>query len=362
MLRTGPQWLTPKLRQLAATSLPAGPGRQSGRLPRAPRATRPTRPGRWVNGHFRGDEGGREYDVYMPSGLSPHDRVPVLLLLHGCQQRSVDFAVESGFVAAADADGFLVVAPRQHRHHQLQRCWRWYESEHQARGSGEPAILAGLVEQVCGENVRWRVDRRRVYAAGLSAGGAMSLILATTYPDVFAAAGVHSATAYRSASQGFSALGAMAAHGSMPPHELIGGEMAPVVLIHGTNDPVVRAPNADRIVDQWLASRDSQRLTGLDRVRPLATTRALVVDGRRCIRTRWYTARGRRVLEYWRVDGLRHAWSGGHRRGSFIDLKGPRAAEVMTAFFQRHRLPHAVVEAAGPPLVRRPTLWDEDPD
>src|SRR5664279_4662094 len=126
----------------------------------------------------------------------------------------------------------------------------------------------------------------------------MALILATTYPDVFAAAGVHSATAYRSATQGFSALGAMAARGSLPSHGGIGGEMAPVVLIHGTNDRVVRAPNADRIVDQWLASRDSKTPQGLGRVRPLATTRAFVADGRRCIRTRWYTASGRRVLEY----------------------------------------------------------------
>ena len=278
--------------------------------------------------------------MYLPSGLIPGRRVPVVLLLHGCQQRPVDFAEESGFVAAADSDGFMIVAPRQDGHHQLQRCWRWYESGHQGRGRGEPAILAGLVAEVTAEEDLWHADRRRVYAAGLSAGGAMSLILATTYPDVIAAAGVHSATAYRSATQGFSALGAMAAHGALPAHTLIGGEMAPVVLIHGTNDPVVRAPNGDRIVDQWLASRDAAPLTGLDRVRPLATTRALVVDGRRCIRTRWYTARGRRVLEYWRVDGLRHAWSGGQRKGAFVDPKGPRAAEVMAAFFQRHKLPH----------------------
>lgn len=306
----------------------------------------------------------------------------MVLLLHGCQQRPVDFAEDSGFVAAADAERFLIVAPRQDGHHQLQRCWRWYESGHQGRGRGEPAMLAGLIAEVTAEEELWRADRRRVYAAGLSAGGAMSLIMATTYPDVIAAAGVHSATAYRSATQGFSALGAMAAQGTMPAHDLIGGEMAPVVLIQGTNDPVVRAPNGDRIVDQWLASRDAAPLTGLDRVRPLATTRALVIDGRRCIRTRWYTARGRRVLEYWRVDGLRHAWSGGRRKAAFIDPSGPRAADVMMSFFQRHKLPHAVpsarseasgrarFEGSGPARAeaaaerpdRPPMIWFADTD
>ena len=201
-------------------------------------------------------------------------------------------------------------------------------------------MLTGIVQEVTADRELWRVDARRVSVAGLSAGGAMALILGTTYPDVFAAAGVHSATAYRSATQSFRALGAMAARGSTPSHAGIGGEMAPVVLIHGTDDRVVRPPNADRIVDQWLASRDSARVpNGLGRVRPLASTRAFLVDGRRCIRTRWYTARGRRVLEYWRIDGLGHAWSGGILSGPYIDRKGPRAADVMSAFFVRHRLP-----------------------
>ena len=333
--------------------------------------------GRWVHRLFQSEHGSREYAVYLPSGLSAGRPVPVVLLLHGCQQRPVDFAEDAGFVAAAEAGDFIIVAPRQDGHHQLQRCWRWYESGHQGRGRGEPAILAELVAEVTAEEQLWHADRRRVYAAGLSAGGAMSLILATTYPDVIAAAGVHSATAYRSATQGFSALGAMAAQGTMPAHALIGGEMAPIVLIHGTNDPVVRAPNADRIVDQWLASREAATLTGLNRVRPLATTRALVVDGRRSIRTRWYTARGRRVLEYWRIDGLRHAWSGGRRKAAFIDPHGPRAADVMMSFFQRHRLPArsagaaGAVAAAGPGTpgkptkerpVRPPMIWFDDTD
>src|SRR6476661_1198746 len=295
-------------------------------------------PGRWINQRHTGPQGSRQYDVYLPAGLPAKGRVPMVLLLHGCGQTAVEFAGQTGFTRAADAHGFVVVAPRQEIRHQLQRCWRWYESAHQRRDAGEPAVLKGIVDEVLAEDAGWRIDRRRVYVAGLSAGGAMALILAATYPDVFAAAGVHSATAYRSATQSFSALGAMAARRAVPSHGGIGGEMAPVVLIHGTDDRVVRPPNADRIVDQWLASRDASRPQGLNRVRPLATTRAFVVDGRRCIRTRWYTARGRRVLEYWRIDGLGHAWSGGDSKGSFIDRTGPRAADVMWTFFHRHRL------------------------
>jgi len=101
---------------------------------------------------------------------------------------------------------------------------------------------------------------------------------------------------------------------------------------------LVRPTNADRIVDQWLTSRDDGG--SWRRVRTLARTRSFVVDGRRCIRTRWYSLRGRRVLEYWRVDGLAHAWSGGRTPGSYIDPNGPEATEIMTSFFRQHRLPY----------------------
>ena len=208
-----------------------------------------------------------------------------MLLLHGSRQGSVDFAEESGFTRAADAEGFVVAAPRQETRHQFGRFWRWYDSGHQQRDLGEPALLVGIVTEVLGPDTDFRIDRRRVYAAGLSAGGAMALILAANYPDMFAAAGVHSATAYRSATQSFRALAAMAARGRAPRGAT--GEMAPVVLIHGTGDQVVRPTNADRIVDQWLTSRDEGG--GWRRVRTLARTRSFVVDGRRCIRTRWYS-------------------------------------------------------------------------
>ena len=51
----------------------------------------------------------------------------------------------------------------------------------------DPAILAGTPAAVLAEPARWRVDPSRVYVAGISAGGAMALILAATYPDGFAA-------------------------------------------------------------------------------------------------------------------------------------------------------------------------------
>ncbi len=307
------------------------------RLPAMLRRDGGERPaGRWIRRRYTGTAGTRLYDVYVPGGAR-RGRMPMVLLLHGCRQTGTDFGRDSGFAELADTAGFVLVMPRQEVQHQLQRCWRWYDAEHQQRDEGEPAILRGIVDDVPLVLPGGRIDRRRVFVAGLSAGGAMALILATTYPDVFAAAGVHSATAYRSATRGVNALGAMAARGAGPDSGAA-GRMAPVVLLHGTDDAIVRPPNADRIVDQWLASRrGAVNGPGRAAVRPLASTKALVVGGRRCLRTRWYTVGGRRVLEYWRVDGLGHAWSGGSARAAFIDRAGPSAAQVMWTFFGKHR-------------------------
>lgn len=289
--------------------------------------------GRWI-GRAAPSPTSRAYDVYLPAGRRGA-ALPLLLLLHGCQQRSVDFATASGITAAADTHGFIVVAPRQERRYQIQGCWRWYDAAHQRRDAGEPAMLRGVVADLVQPHADWRIDPRRVYAAGLSAGGSMALILAATYPDVFAAAGVHSATAYGSASQGFAALRVMAARGR-DRRPGVDRRIAPVVVVQGTADRVVRSPNSDRIVEQWLAARGTAA-RGLDRIRPLASTKVIHDGGRHCTRTRWYTVTGRPVLEHWRVDGLEHAWSGGRSAGAFVDRDGPDAAELIWRFLSRHR-------------------------
>ena len=116
-------------------------------------------------------------------------------------------------------------------------------------------MLAAITRQVAAEDSRWRVDPLRIYVAGLSAGGAMALIMATAYPDLFAAAGVHSAPAYRSAIHGGQALPAMAARTTVPPPAPGAAAMAPLLVIQGTADEVVAPLNGDRVADQWLAFR-----------------------------------------------------------------------------------------------------------
>ncbi len=318
-------WMRPPRKPRRARST-AAVARSPARKPAAP----PGQQGRWVGGPAAGF-GGRSYDVYLPKGHRRTAKAPLVMLLHGCLQTPAEFADASRFTAVADRNGFLLVVPHQEGRHHPQRCWRWYESRNQQRGAGEPAALAAILLDVLAETSRWRVEGGRMYVAGLSAGGAMAMTLAATYPDLFAAAGVHSAPAYRSATGGSHAFAAMAGRTRVPPPAVPAAAIAPLIVVQGRADGVVAAANAERIADQWLAHHSA---AGVGAPRTRVDTGRLL--GRGFTRIRWYAARGRRVLEVWQVDRLGHAWSGGRAGGSYSDPEGPRASTLMWNFFRTH--------------------------
>jgi poly(hydroxyalkanoate) depolymerase family esterase len=293
--------------------------------------------GRWIRSSFSAPVGHRAYDVYLPAGHRRGTAVPLVVLLHGCRQSAAEFVDATRFTALADRHGFVLACPQQSLADHGGGCWRWYEAGHQGRGAGEPAVLAGITARVLAERDRWRIDPSRVYAAGISAGGAMALTLGVAYPDVFAAVGVHSAPAYRSAGHGGHALGAMQGRRAIPVPEA-GARMAPAIIFQGTADPVVSERSGDQVADQWLAHDAALDQGRPQRIRRSRATVGRTADGRRHTITRWYDARGRKRLEYWRVDGLGHAWSGGRKGGSYSDPRGPRASTTMWRFFAAHRL------------------------
>ena len=253
------------------------------------------------------------------------------MLLHGCDQQAEQFVESTRFTAVADRHGIVLVAPEQVFQHHPNRCWRWYDARHQERDRGEPAALAGVASAMLDEQGRWRIDPRRVDVAGLSAGGAMALILAATYPDLFAGVGVHSAPPYRSASRAGGAFAAMAAR--VPPPGPIAGvaPLPPAVIVQGTADRVVSPENGTRVAAQWLAFHGAGPLRS-------TTGSGTSGDGRGFDTIRWFARRGRAVLQLWLIDDLGHAWSGGRPGASYSDPAGPRAATLMWRFLRRHRL------------------------
>jgi poly(hydroxyalkanoate) depolymerase family esterase len=162
-------------------------------------------PGHFVDGSYTNDAGTRNYKLYVPSTYSGQP-APLLVMLHGCSQHPDDFALGTGMNVVAEEYGCLVVYPAQSGQANASRCWNWYNAVEQQRGQGEPAIIAGLTQDIMARHV---IDPSQVYVAGLSAGGAMAAILGTLYPELYAAVGVHSGLPFAAAHDLGSAIAAM---------------------------------------------------------------------------------------------------------------------------------------------------------
>lgn len=285
---------------------------------KAPEQRDPRRePGQFLHGVFGAAAGSRRYRLYVPAKPTSGPR-PLVVMLHGCKQDPADFAAGTTMNALAEEHGCLVLYPEQPHSANASGCWNWFEAPHQRRDQGEPAILAGMTREILREHGG---DAGRVYVAGLSAGGAMAAILGATYPDLYAAVGVHSGLAAGCAHDLMSGLNAMKgahlkkARGAHPVRAL------PVIVFHGDADAVVSPSNGDAVYHQFT------------RGVKLAEARE---QGNGWTRTVARDDAGRTRAEYWRLQGAGHTWSGGSTDGSYAVAAGPNASAEMLRFFLEH--------------------------
>ncbi len=265
----------------------------------------------------------RDYKLYIPaiSSRSLDEPRPLVIMLHGCSQSADDFATATRMNFAAEDQGCFVAYPEQITTANASKCWNWFETKHQSRGQGEPSLIAGIAQQIMREH---SIDPRRVYIAGLSAGGAAAAVVAESYPEIFAAVGVHSGLACGVARDMPSAFTAM--QGRHGPYTAARETLIPTIVFHGDADKTVHPRNGADVVAGAAAGKTY----------PREVESGTSPGGRRFTRSIQRDGHGRSVIEDWVIHGAGHAWSGGSPAGSYTDPRGPDATAEMLRFFLAH--------------------------
>jgi poly(hydroxyalkanoate) depolymerase family esterase len=280
---------------------------------------------------YAGSAGSRRYKLFVPTAYQGQP-LPLVVMLHGCKQTPDDFATGTRMNILAEERGCFVAYPAQSQNANISKCWNWFKASDQGRDQGEPAIIAGLVRELL---LTYGLDPQRVYVAGLSAGGAMAVILGRTYPDMFAAVGVHSGLPYGAAHDLPSAFSAMHRPGTGDPRgrrpesaQALRNNV-PTIIFHGDRDMIVHPSNGGQVATETAAVNASSRESPAG----VASRAGETAGGYAYTCTTFKDDNERIVVEHWLVHGAAHAWFGGDPRGSYTDIQGPDASREMLRFF-----------------------------
>jgi poly(hydroxyalkanoate) depolymerase family esterase len=313
---------------VAATRLVSAAGTRSLAKTLKPLVTPRTPPpgaGAWIPGLVVGTAGARRFRLYRPPGVGIGERLPLMVMLHGCGQDADSFAVSTRMNRIAQRERFVVLYPEQDRLANGQACWNWFDTGN-GRAYGEAALIMKAIDQVC---LLHPVDRERVAVAGLSAGASMAALLVTRHPGRFKAVVMHSGIPPGTAHSSLSALGAM--HGRRPTLPLAATAQAmaahwpPLLVIHGDADTVVSPHNGRAAAQAWAQAAGAR-----------ATAARIVQRGQRYpMSVTDFKLDGSVVATLVEVGALAHAWSGGTASKPFGDVRGPDASRMAWAFASR---------------------------
>ena len=247
---------------------------------------------------FGSNPGALRMLTFLPDNLSP--RPALVVVLHGSMQSAADYDRGAGWSTLADQYGFALLMPEQSRQNNLTRSFNWFELADTQREKGEAHSIMQMVEQMVSDH---HIDRTRIFVTGLSAGGAMTLAMLASYPEVFAAGAVIAGLPYGTATNAQEALRSMFQAPPKSSRELgdLVREASPNTAVwprlsvwHGSADRTVKPSNAGEIIKQWLNVHEL----------PLTPMSEQIVDGQS--RQVWWNTDGKTVIESFTITDMAH--------------------------------------------------------
>jgi polyhydroxybutyrate depolymerase len=273
----------------------------------------------------------RGFDIAVPNAWDGTSALPILLAFHGGGGNKADaekttapdggLVNAAGLISVAGARGVVVVRPdgTGSRPYTNARSWnagggvngyQCVSAAGCARGVDDMAYIDDVLAAV---RAVVPVDATRVYATGLSNGGAMSHRLACQRADVVAAVVAVGAGNQFAAAGGVCADGVavLDIHGTADPcwPYGAGGNGQCAGIAQGRKVDVATSTEAWRLRNGCDADTDEESLPDAD-----------PTDGTQSTRTRWKGCR--HATELIRVEGGGHTWPGGQQYLS-ADTVGP---------------------------------------
>jgi poly(hydroxyalkanoate) depolymerase family esterase len=306
--------------------------------------------GTLVTRSYTNAAGTRSYEVYVPASYQPGAPVPLVVALHGCTQTADGFRSLTRLDDLAAARGFIVVFPEQPKSANSFGCWNWFNANQLQRGSPEPSLIAGVTDEVRGT---YAIDPKRIYVTGLSAGGAMASVMGATYPDLYAAIGVGSGCEYAAGAPCAGYRSADPQQAGRQAYQAMGSRarVVPFIVFEGDKDTTVPPVNADQLVQAGQVTADWADDGAQNGSIPTAAARSSFgqASARSYTLRRYKDGRGQELSQYWLVQGMGHAWSGGNPAESYADAGGPDESAAMYDFFMAHPGPGAPDLPPPPP-------------
>ncbi|TXT34152.1 MAG: polyhydroxybutyrate depolymerase [Comamonadaceae bacterium] len=270
----------------------------------------------------------RLYRIHVPASYTPQTPAPLLVALHG-GGGNMDYQADDskyGLITKSEQAGFVVVFPNGYSRFENGKLATWNAGNCCGAARDAQVDDTGFIRAVVAQvTTRMNIDRKRIFATGMSNGAMMSYRLACEMADVFTAIAAVAGTDNTRQCQPSRPVSVLHIHAKNDTHVLFEGGAGP--------DSVNKSAVTDYVsvadtVSKW------GKLNGCN----ASAQRTLNKPGATCDVVA--PCLGGTQLELCVTQSGGHSWPGGQKsRGDEAPSQAISANDVMWDFFSRQTLP-----------------------